>query len=61
MWFSNKSNTSRPVQLQKQARNLKFWSIVEEEMYYPNSENKGTAPLFSPMQIVGFPMGRLNL
>ena len=35
-------------------------------MYYPSSENKGadqlrgSAPLFSPMQIVGFPMGRLN-
>ena len=35
-------------------------------MYYPSSENKdadqlrGSAPLFSSMQIVGFPMGRLK-
>ena len=29
-------------------------------MYYPCSENKGAdQPLFSPMQIVGFPMRRL--
>ena len=26
MWFSNRSDTNRPVQLQKQARSLKFWS-----------------------------------
>ena len=41
MWFSNRSDTNRPVQLQKQARSLKFWSEVEEELYYPSSENKG--------------------
>ena len=41
MWFPNRSDTNRPVQLQKQARSLKFWGYVEEELYYPSSENKG--------------------
>ena len=45
MWFPNRSNTNRPVQLQKQARSLKFWSLVEEELYYPSSENKGADQL----------------
>ena len=26
MWFPTRSDTNRPVQLQKQARSLKFWS-----------------------------------
>ena len=26
MWFPTRSDTNRPVHLQKQARNLKFWS-----------------------------------
>ena len=67
MWFPNRSDTNRPVQLQKQARSLKFWGYVEEELYYPSSENKGadqlrrlprsgSASLFSHMQIVGFLM-----
>ena len=25
MWFPNRSDTNQPVQLQKQARSLKFW------------------------------------
>ena len=25
MWFPNRSDTNRPLQLQKLARNLKFW------------------------------------
>ena len=25
MWFSNRSDTNRPVQAQKRARSLKFW------------------------------------
>ena len=45
MWFPNRSDTNRPVQLQKQARSLKFWSKVEEELYYPVSENKGADQL----------------
>ena len=40
MWFPNRSDTNRPVQSQKQARGLKFW--LEEELYYPSGENKGT-------------------
>ena len=45
MWFPNRSDTNRSVQLQKQARSLKFWSQVEEELYYPSSENKGADQL----------------
>ena len=41
MWFSNRSNTNRSVQLQKQARRLKFWIEEEEGLYYPCSKNKG--------------------
>ena len=62
MWFPNRSDTNQAVQSQKQARDLKFWLEVEEELYYPSSENKGADQLrglFSPMQIVDFPMGRL--
>ena len=68
MWFPNRSDTNRPVQSQKRARSLKFGILVEEELYYPSSENKGTdqlrgkkksAHLFLHMQIVGFPMRRL--
>ena len=69
MWFPNRSDTNRPVQPQNRARILKFRIKVEEELYYPRSENKGADQLrgyreadlrlFSPMQIVGFPMRRL--
>ena len=69
MWFPTRSDTNWPVQAQKRARSLKFQTEVEEELYYPSSENKGADQLrsyreadlrlFSPMQIVGFPMGRL--
>ena len=45
MWFPNRSDTNRHVQLQKQARSLKIWSYVEEELYYPSSENKGADQL----------------
>ena len=45
MWFSTRPDINRPVQAQKQARNLKFWSLVEEELYYPSSENKGADQL----------------
>ena len=41
MWFPTRFDINRPVQSQKQARSLKFWSKVEEELYYPSSENKG--------------------
>ena len=42
MWFPNRSDTNRPVQAQKRARSLK---LVEEELYYPSSENKGADQL----------------
>ena len=41
MWFPNRSDTNRPVPAQKRARSLKFQISVEEELYYPSSENKG--------------------
>ena len=47
MWFPNRSDTNRPVQAQKRARSLKFWIKVEEELYYPSSENKGADQLRS--------------
>ena len=40
--FLTRSDNNRPVQSQKQARGLKFWLYVEEELYYPSSQNKGT-------------------
>ena len=47
MWFPNRSDTNRPVQEQKIARSLKFRIEVEEELYYPSSENKGADQLRS--------------
>ena len=45
MWFPNRSDTNQPVQSQKRARSLKFRIKVEEDLYYPSSENKGTDQL----------------
>ena len=45
MWFQNRSDTNQPVQAQKRARSLKFRFEVEEEFYYPSSENKGADQL----------------
>ena len=45
MWFPNRSDTNRPVQAQKRARSFKFQIYVEEELYYPSSENKGADQL----------------
>ena len=45
MWFPNRSDTNRPVQAQKRARSSKFRIYVEEELYYPSSENKGADQL----------------
>ena len=45
MWFPNRSGTNQAVQSQKRARSLKFWIQVEEEVYYPCSENKGADQL----------------
>ena len=41
IWVSTRSDINRPVQSQKQARNLKFWIQEEEGLYYLCSENKG--------------------
>ena len=40
MWFPTRSDTNRPVQSQKRARSMKFRILVEEELFYPSSENK---------------------
>ena len=45
--FPSRSDTNRPVHSQKKARLLKFWIYVEEELYYPCSENKGADRLRS--------------
>ena len=47
MWFPNRSDTNQAVQSQKSARILKFRIYVEEELYYPSSENKGADQLRS--------------
>ena len=47
MWFPNRSDTNRAVQAQKTVRILKFRIKVEEELYYPSSENKGADQLRS--------------
>ena len=44
-WFPNRSDTNGPVQAQKRARSLKFGIKIEEELYYPSSENKGADQL----------------
>ena len=45
MWFAKRSDTNRSVQAQKRAISLKFRIKVEEELYYPSSENKGADQL----------------
>ena len=45
MWFTNRSDTNRPVQAQERARSLKYRIYVEEELYYPSSGNKGADQL----------------
>ena len=42
---SERSDTNRSVEAQKRARSLKFQISVEEELYYPKSENKGADQL----------------
>ena len=44
-------DTIRSVQSQKKARIMKFWLYVEEELYYPCSENKGADQLHSYISI----------
>ena len=47
MCFPNRSDANRSIQLQKQARSLKFRIKVEEELYYTSSESKGADQLRS--------------
>ena len=43
--FPTRSDINQPVQSQKIDGSLKFWLYVEEELYYPCSENKGADQL----------------
>ena len=47
MWFPTRFETNQAVQAQKRAIILKFWILVEEELYYPSSEKKGADQLRS--------------
>ena len=55
MWFTTRSDINLPVQSLKSARILKFRIYVEEELYYPSSENKGAD------QLRGYREGDLRL
>ena len=46
-WFLTWSDTNQVVQLQKMARDFKFWIKQVEGMYYLSSENKGADQLGS--------------
>ena len=41
IWVLTRSDTNHAVQSKRKARCLKFGLEVEEELYYPWSENKG--------------------
>ena len=45
IWVPTRSDTNRPVQLQKQAKSLTFQIEEEEGLYYPCSESKGADQL----------------
>ena len=45
--FPIRSDTNPSVQPQKMARSFEFWIYMEEEFYYPCSENKGADQLCS--------------
>ena len=45
MWSPNRSDTNQAVQSEKRAGSLEFRIKVEEELYYPSSENKGADQL----------------
>ena len=71
-WFPNRSDTNRSVPSQKMARSLKFRIEVEEELYYPCSENKGADQLrgyreaylrlcFRLCRLLVFPRGGSNI
>ena len=43
--FPTRIDINWSVQPQKKASSFKFWVLVEEESYYPCSENKGAGQL----------------
>ena len=43
--FPTRCDANPTVQSQTKARSLKVWIQVEEELYYPFSENKGAGQL----------------
>ena len=45
--FLTRSNTNRPIHPQKKARIWKFWVLVDGELHYRCSENKGAEILCS--------------
>ena len=45
--FPTRSDTNRPIHPWKKAKIIKFGLNVEEELYYPSSENKGADQLRS--------------
>ena len=45
--FPTRSDINQSVQSLEQARSLKFWIQVEEELHYPYSENKSADQLRS--------------
>ena len=72
MWFPNRFDTNQAVQSQKQARSLKFWIWIVEELYNPWSKNKGADQLrgyseadlrlcFCLCRLLVFPQGGSNV
>ena len=57
MWFPTRSDTNRPVQLQKRARILKFRIKVEEELYYPSNCEADQCLCFRLGRLLVFPCG----
>ena len=45
--FATRSDTNRPIQLQKMGRSLEFGIYEDEEFYYQCSKNKGADQLCS--------------
>ena len=52
IWFMNRSDTNRAVQVQKMARYWKFWILKIKELYCPCSENKGTDQLRVTVKLI---------
>ena len=43
--FMTRSNTKQAEQSHNKNRSLKLWIYVEEELHYPNGQNKGADQL----------------